>query len=124
MQNQLKAKGHPWEIAKGFDGACPMGRFYTDELKPDDLGLQCSINGEVRQYGFASEMMLGIVDLIKLITQHFTLEPGDVVLTGTPAGVGPLDQGDILQLNLLARDKRDQQGVVSELVKYNSRVEN
>lgn len=124
LQNQLKAKGHPWEIAKGFDGACPMGRFYTGKVKPDDLGLQCTINGEVRQYGFAGEMMLGIVDLIKLITQHFTLEPGDVVLSGTPAGVGPLVQGDRFQLNLLARDKASQQGVVSALLKYNSRVVN
>lgn len=121
LQNQLKAKGHPWEIAKSFDGACPMGCFFTAKISPGELGLQCCVNGEIRQYGFASEMMVGIVDLIQLITQHFTLQVGDVVLTGTPAGVGSLVVGDNLHLKLLTKDHS---GAVVELVEYNSRVEN
>lgn len=119
LQNKLKAKGHPWEIAKSFDGACPMGAFYTGPLNPNEAGLECSVNNEKRQGGFAIEMLVGIVDLIKLITRHFTLEPGDVVLTGTPAGVGPLIPGDKFQFKLLNKNNH---GIVSELVKYNSLV--
>ena len=119
IQNELKAKGHPWEIAKSFDGACPMGAFYTGQLKPNEAGLECSVNNEVRQRGFAIEMVVGIVDLIKLITRHFTLEPGDVVMTGTPAGVGSLMSGDRLEFKLL---NKSHDGIVSELVKYNSLV--
>ena len=119
LQNELKAKGHPWEIAKSFDGACPMGVFYTGQIKPSEPGLECLINNEVRQGGFAVDMVVGIIDLIKLITRHFTLEPGDVVLTGTPAGVGPLISGDRLQFKLL---NKNHDGIVSELIKYNSLV--
>jgi len=121
LQNKLKAKGHPWEIAKSFDGACPMGAFYTGKLKPNEAGLECSVNEEVRQRGFAIEMIVGIVDLLKLITQYFTLEPGDVVMTGTPAGVGPLIFGDKFECKLLSKSH---DGNVSELVKYNSLVKN
>ena len=119
LQNKLKAKGHPWEIAKSFDGACPVGAFYTGPLKSNEPGLECLVNNEVRQRGFAVEMVVGIVELIKLIARHFTLEPGDVVLTGTPAGVGPLIHGDRLQFKLLNKNNH---GIVSELVKYNSLV--
>ena len=119
LQNKLKAKSHPWEIAKGFDGSCPVGRFYTNSIRMNDLGLKCIINKEVRQSGFAIDMKVHIHDLIRHITGYFTLEPGDVVLTGTPEGVGALNRNDEIQFELLSKN---QQGIVSKLVEYGSKV--
>lgn len=102
VQNELKKKGHPWEIAKAFDGACPISAFLKPENLPDpqNTDLSLSVNGEMRQQGNTCQMMLGIFDLIAHISGHFTLLPGDVVLTGTPAGVGELKSGDELVLTL------------------------
>ncbi len=106
LQNELKKKGHPWETAKAFDGSCPLSPFLKPEALPDpratDLALR--INGELRQQGNTRQMMVGILELIAYISTHFTLLPGDVVLTGTPAGVGPLRSGDALTLSLAACD--------------------
>ena len=102
LQNDLKKKGHPWETAKAFDGACPLSPFLKPEALPEpqatDLALQ--VNGAWRQQGNTRLMMIGIFDLMAYISTHFTLQPGDVVLTGTPAGVGPLHAGDTLLLRL------------------------
>ncbi|MBL8251891.1 MAG: fumarylacetoacetate hydrolase family protein [Candidatus Competibacter sp.] len=106
LQAELKQKGYPWETAKAFDGSCPQSPF----LKPDDLAdpqavdLTLQINGEFRQKGHTAQMMIGIFDLMAHISTHFTLLPGDVVLTGTPAGVGPLRSGDRLVLGLAGRE--------------------
>ena len=106
LQNELKKKGHPWETAKAFDGSCPLSPFLKPEALSDpqatDLALR--INGELRQQGNTRQMMVGILGLIAYISTHFTLLPGDVVLTGTPAGVGPLRSGDVLMLSLAAHD--------------------
>ncbi|MCP3816755.1 fumarylacetoacetate hydrolase family protein [Streptomyces sp. A3M-1-3] len=83
-----------WARAKGFDGACPLGPWVETDLDPGDLAIQCTVNGEQRQLGRTSEMIRSIEDLIVHITEAMTLLPGDVVLTGTPAGVGPLNVGD------------------------------
>ena len=102
LQNDLKKKGHPWETAKAFDGACPLSPFLKPEALPEpqatDLALQ--VNGAWRQQGNTRLMMIGVFDLMAYISTHFTLQPGDVVLTGTPAGVGPLHAGDTLLLRL------------------------
>jgi len=102
LQSELKKKGHPWETAKAFDGACPLSPFLPPDALPDpqatDLELQ--VNGETRQRGNTRQMMVGVFDLMAYISTHFTLQAGDVVLTGTPAGVGPLRAGDQLQLIL------------------------
>ena len=102
LQNDLKKKGHPWETAKAFDGACPLSPFLKPEDLPEpqatDLALQ--VNGVWRQQGNTRLMMIGVFDLMAYISTHFTLQPGDVVLTGTPAGVGPLHAGDTLLLRL------------------------
>lgn len=104
-QNELKKKGQPWEIAKAFDGACPISRFLKPEEIPDpqNIDLALTVNGEVRQQGNTRQMMLGIFELIAHISKHFTLLPGDVVLTGTPAGVGALKSGDELVLTLAGK---------------------
>ncbi|MBT2470723.1 fumarylacetoacetate hydrolase family protein [Streptomyces sp. ISL-66] len=83
-----------WARAKGFDGACPLGPWIETDLDPSDLTIQCTVNGEQRQLGRTSDMVRSIEDLIVHITEAMTLLPGDVILTGTPAGVGPLNVGD------------------------------
>lgn len=102
VQAKLKQQGRPWEIAKGFDGACPLSGFVPKQAvqHPQQLDFRLTVNGELRQHGNSANMIRGISQLISEMSQHFTLLPGDVVLTGTPAGVGPLQPGDSLQLQL------------------------
>jgi len=102
VQAELKKLGRPWEIAKGFDDACPIAGFVskTQVPHPQQLEFRLTVNGEVRQHGNSANMIRGISQMISEMSQHFTLLPGDVVLTGTPAGVGPLHKGDTLQLQL------------------------
>ncbi|MBL4607012.1 MAG: fumarylacetoacetate hydrolase family protein, partial [Pseudomonadales bacterium] len=73
---------------------------------PHQLGLRAMVNGELRQEGFADEMISPLLALIATISHHFTLLPGDVVMTGTPAGVGPLHAGDKLSLKLLLKNDK------------------
>ena len=102
VQARLKAKGHPWEIAKAFDGACPLSPFVPGDAVEDlgDIGVRLSIDGELRQDGNSRDMLTPILDLLRYISGHFSLQPGDVVLTGTPAGVGTLQRGNRLLLEL------------------------
>lgn len=83
-----------WARAKGFDSSCPLGPWVETELDPSDLTIQCTVNGEQRQLGRTTDMVRSIEDLIVHISEAMTLLPGDVILTGTPAGVGPLNVGD------------------------------
>lgn len=105
LQDQLKAKAHPWERAKAFDGACPLSVFITPDKTPalDALTLELKINGEVRQQGSSADMITPITSLLQHIAKVFTLLPGDVVITGTPAGVGVLNAGDRLDLDLASQ---------------------
>jgi len=102
VQNTLKEKGHPWEAAKAFDGSCPLSAFVPVEQVADplNLDLQLERNGVLQQKGNTSEMITGIFDLVAFMSTQFTLLPGDVVMTGTPAGVGALQGGDELVLVL------------------------
>ncbi|WP_049574126.1 fumarylacetoacetate hydrolase family protein [Streptomyces sp. SBT349] len=83
-----------WARAKGFDTSCPLGPWIETDLDPSDLAVMCTVNGEQRQLGRTSEMVRSVEDLIVHITESMTLLPQDVILTGTPAGVGPLHVGD------------------------------
>ncbi|MDD2736559.1 MAG: fumarylacetoacetate hydrolase family protein [Desulfuromonadaceae bacterium] len=98
VQNQLKAKGLPWEIAKGFDTACPLSDFVPAGavVDPHDVTLKLAVNGEVRQNGTTADMIHRIPQVIAHVSAIFTLEPGDVILTGTPAGVGPVRAGETM----------------------------
>ncbi|SFM38695.1 fumarylacetoacetate hydrolase family protein [Marinobacter zhejiangensis] len=101
VQSKLKDKGHPWERAKAFDGACPLSPFVdANDLPQGHLTFSLDINGERQQTGDTRDMLVPILPLITHISHHFTLLPGDVVLTGTPAGVGPLTSGQRLSLEL------------------------
>lgn len=96
VQSQLKSKGLPWEIAKGFDTACPLSDFVAagQVRDPQNLSITLHVNGEVRQDASTALMLRTIPQLIAEISAIFTLEPGDIILTGTPAGVSPLHSGD------------------------------
>ncbi|GFH35534.1 fumarylacetoacetate hydrolase family protein [Streptomyces pacificus] len=86
-----------WARAKGFDTSCPLGPWVEtgiDLARAGDLAIQCTVNGEQRQLGRTSDMVRSVEDLVVHITEAMTLLPGDVILTGTPAGVGPLNVGD------------------------------
>lgn len=102
LQQQLKDKSLPWEKAKSFDGACPASEF----VSPDKLGdlqqqrIQLRLNRQLRQDGSTADMLTAVLPLLVYISQFFTLLPGDLVFTGTPAGVGPLAVGDQLDIAL------------------------
>lgn len=102
LQDELKSKGHPWERAKAFDGACPLAEFvaFDQELDFSSLTLRLSRNGSQQQHGSCGDMLFSIERLLSDISHSFSLMPGDVVLTGTPAGVGPLVSGDHLLAEL------------------------
>ncbi|MNQ83981.1 Ureidoglycolate lyase [compost metagenome] len=92
----------PWELAKSFDGACVLAPFVAGSTfaDPRDIGIRLTINGEVRQDGNSALMLNPIVPMIQHMAAQFSLQAGDVILTGTPAGVGPLVPGDELVLEL------------------------
>jgi len=83
-----------WGRAKGFDTFCPLGPWVETELDPGDVAVTCTVNGELRQAGRTAQLLRGVADLVAHISAAMTLLPGDVILTGTPAGVGPLAVGD------------------------------
>lgn len=99
LQSRLKEKGHPWEQAKAFDGACPLTPFVPANRFADltQLEVALRVNGTVRQSGNSAQMLYPIAGLVAHMSGIFTLQPGDVVLTGTPAGVAPLQPGDQLE---------------------------
>lgn len=102
LQNDLKQKGLPWEVAKSFDGSCPLTNF-MHVSETEDLGalsFKMWLNGNLTQEGQVTLMRHSIMQLLLYISTHFTLKPGDVVLTGTPAGVGRLHPGDRIRLLL------------------------
>ncbi len=102
IQTKLKAEGLPWEVAKAFDGACPLSEFVpaAQIANPHAVMFGMDLNGQAKQRGDSRLMRHGLAELLAYMSQHFTLEPGDVVLTGTPEGVGPLRSGDHLALSL------------------------
>lgn len=102
VQDELKKKGWPWEVAKSFDGSCVLAPFIGRDQVTDtnNIDVRLTVNGEVRQQGNSGEMLYAIVPLIQHIAGIFSLQPGDVVLTGTPAGVGPLYSGDQIVMEL------------------------
>ena len=96
----LQRKDGQWTRGKGFDGFCPLGPWIETALDPSDLALECRVNGEIRQAARTSQLAFGPNVLIEFITQGMTLLPGDVILTGTPAGVGPMKPGDLVEVEV------------------------
>jgi 2-keto-4-pentenoate hydratase/2-oxohepta-3-ene-1,7-dioic acid hydratase in catechol pathway len=97
----LQRKDGQWTRSKGFDTFCPLGPAIETELDPlERLAVICRVNGEVRQAGFTSDMVFGVAELIEYISAVMTLLPGDVILTGTPSGVGPVVPGDVMEVEI------------------------
>ena len=97
----LQNKDGQWTRAKGFDTFCPLGPAIETELDPlERLAVICRVNGEVRQAGFTSDMVFGVAEIFEFVTSVMTMLPGDVILTGTPAGVGKIDNGDTVEVEI------------------------
>jgi 2-keto-4-pentenoate hydratase/2-oxohepta-3-ene-1,7-dioic acid hydratase in catechol pathway len=93
-------KDGQWARAKGSDGFCPLGPWIETELDPSDIEVVCRIGGEVRQRGRTSDFVFSSAELVSFISRTITLLPGDVVLTGTPSGVGPMANGDLVEVEV------------------------
>ncbi|WP_411754890.1 fumarylacetoacetate hydrolase family protein [Serratia sp. (in: enterobacteria)] len=102
LQAGFKKAGQPWEKAKGFDGSCPISGFIpvAEFGDPQNAELSLSINDELRQQGNTRDMINPILPLIAYMSRFFTLRAGDIILTGTPQGVGPMVSGDMLKISL------------------------
>jgi 2-keto-4-pentenoate hydratase/2-oxohepta-3-ene-1,7-dioic acid hydratase in catechol pathway len=96
----LQHTNDQWTRAKGFDGSCPLGPWIETDLDPTDVRVETRLNGEVRQGGQTSDMVFGVATLIEYVTSFMTLLPGDVILTGTPEGVGKLSAGDLVEVEV------------------------
>lgn len=96
----LQKKDVQFTRGKGFDTFCPLGPALVTNLDPADLEITTRLNGEVRQSGRTSQMIFAPGVLLEFVTAIMTLEPGDVVLTGTPAGVGPMSPGDVVEVEV------------------------
>jgi 2-keto-4-pentenoate hydratase/2-oxohepta-3-ene-1,7-dioic acid hydratase in catechol pathway len=97
----LQMKDAQWTRAKGFDTFCPLGPAIETELDPlERLAVICRVNGEVRQAGFTSDMIFGVAEILEYITAFTTLLPGDLVLTGTPAGASKVEPGDVMEIEI------------------------
>jgi 2-keto-4-pentenoate hydratase/2-oxohepta-3-ene-1,7-dioic acid hydratase in catechol pathway len=89
-----------WTRAKSFDTFCPVGPWIETDLVPDDLLVESYLNGERRQSSRTSQFIFRVDYLVSYISQVMTLEPGDLVLTGTPAGIGPMKSGDEIEIRI------------------------
>jgi 2-keto-4-pentenoate hydratase/2-oxohepta-3-ene-1,7-dioic acid hydratase in catechol pathway len=97
----LQKKDVQWTRAKGFDTFCPVGPVVSDEINPEaGVEIEARVNGEVRQHASTADFIFPIAKLLAFISAAITLEPGDLILTGTPAGVGPLKGGDQVEISI------------------------
>lgn len=96
VQHELKQKGLPWEIAKSFEQSSPVGDFvsYNNSINLNNMAFKCKVNNEIRQEGQTDHMIFNIETLLIELSKIWILKPGDLIYTGTPAGVGPLHIGD------------------------------
>jgi 2-keto-4-pentenoate hydratase/2-oxohepta-3-ene-1,7-dioic acid hydratase in catechol pathway len=99
IQNDLKSKGLPWELAKSFDGSAPISTFHPKEKFKDlsNLGFKLEVNGETRQEGNSNQMIFSIDYIISFVSNYILLKKGDLIFTGTPKGVAPVAIGDNLK---------------------------
>ncbi len=96
----LQRRDGQWTRAKGFDTFCALGPWIETELDSADLMITCRVNGEMRQMASTRDMVFHIEQLIAFVSSIMTLEPGDILMTGTPAGVSPLSPGDIVEVTI------------------------
>jgi 2-keto-4-pentenoate hydratase/2-oxohepta-3-ene-1,7-dioic acid hydratase in catechol pathway len=97
----LQKKDSQWARAKGFDTFCPVGPFVTDEIDPfTGVDVTTKLNGETKQHGNTRDFIFDIPAMIRYIADIFTLMPGDLIATGTPAGVSPMNSGDVVEVTV------------------------
>jgi len=96
----LQRRDGQWTRGKGFDTFCPLGPWIDTNTDPADVLISCRVNGELRQMASTREMVFTVQQLVAFVTSIMTVEPGDVILTGTPAGIGPLAAGDIVSISV------------------------
>ena len=98
LQGEMKKLGRPWEIGKAFEKSAPAGPIYpaSEVGHPTAGDIWLKVNDDIRQSGDLNQMIWKTAEMISILSKLFTLQPGDVILTGTPAGVGPVDRGDML----------------------------
>jgi 2-keto-4-pentenoate hydratase/2-oxohepta-3-ene-1,7-dioic acid hydratase in catechol pathway len=96
----LQATDGQWTRSKGFDTFCPLGPWIETELDPADLLVECRVDGELRQSARTSDLLHGVAELVAYVSSVMTLLPGDVLLTGTPEGVGPLVAGQTVEVSV------------------------
>ena len=96
----LQQTDSQWARAKGFDTFCPLGPWIDTDFDPSEAMISCRVNGELRQMSSTHEMIFPVQQLVAYLSSVMTLLPGDVILTGTPAGIGPLQAGDILETSI------------------------
>jgi 2-keto-4-pentenoate hydratase/2-oxohepta-3-ene-1,7-dioic acid hydratase in catechol pathway len=96
----LQARDGQWGRAKGFDTFCPLGPWIATDVNPDDLAISSAINGVVAQQARTSSMVRSVSELVSWISEVMTLLPGDVILTGTPAGVAQINDGDVATVSI------------------------
>lgn len=96
----LQSRDGQWTRAKSFDSFCPLGPFVSDEVEPEALDVECWLNGERKQASNTRQLIFGVDQLVSFVSQVMTLEPGDVILTGTPAGIGPMTPGDAVEVRV------------------------
>ncbi|KAG6040387.1 hypothetical protein E4U41_000671 [Claviceps citrina] len=118
VQDEAKKKGLPWAIAKGFDTFLPMSNVIPKTAIPDphDVELFLDVNGETRQQGSTALMVYRIPRILSAISRVMTLHPGDVVLTGTPAGVGPVGPGDVMRAGVRVGGRDVEEGGIEVCV--------
>lgn len=98
LQNDLKEKGLPWELAKSFDNSAVVGKFLDKKTMDEaNIGFSLLQNGQIKQDGTSQDLIFSFNDLIVYISKYFTLQKGDLIYTGTPAGVGKVNVGDVLE---------------------------
>jgi 2-keto-4-pentenoate hydratase/2-oxohepta-3-ene-1,7-dioic acid hydratase in catechol pathway len=96
----LQKTDDQWARAKGFDGSCPLGPWIETSVDPTDTVVETRLNSEVVQHASTSDMVFGVAELIEYVTTFMTLLPGDALLTGTPEGVGPVEAGDAVEVEV------------------------
>ena len=102
LQGQMKKMGRPWEIGKAFERSAPCGPVHPAAQvgHPAQGQLSLTVNGETRQQGDLAQMIWKVPEMISYLSAYFDLAAGDVILTGTPAGVGPVERGDVMELTI------------------------
>lgn len=102
LQGEQKKLGRPWEIGKAFEDSAPVGIIHSvaDIGHPDQGKIELKVNGEIKQEGDLNQMIWKVPEMISYLSEYFTLAAGDVILSGTPSGVGPISKGDVMDVSI------------------------